>query len=138
MQAIVTGVLMVIGMAAVLVLGLALAGGAWPLVDGARQRQEQAVERQIALTDALDAKLGPIVSPVVTRPMRGPWEICIGVPFLQPVAVATVVAVVDDLFSTAEPADSRSYRLVLRALDSSEEDRAPTSRWAAAKPLAAA
>jgi hypothetical protein len=133
----VAGVLMVIGMAAVLVLGLALAGGAWPLVDGARQRQEQAVERQIALTDALDAKLGPIVSPVVTKPLRGPWEICIAVPFLQPAAVATVVAVVDALFSTLEPGDSRSYRLVLRALDSSEEGREPASRWAA-KPLAAA
>jgi hypothetical protein len=136
MDAIVTGVLMVIGMAAVFALGLALAGGPWPVLAGHRKRWEEAVVRQIALTDALDAKLGPIVSPVVTKPARGPWEICIAVPFLQPAAVTTVLAVVDDVFTSLDPGDARSYRVVLRALES-REGREPASSWTTSR-LAAA
>jgi hypothetical protein len=126
---------MLIGMAAVFLLGLALAAGSWALLDGHRRRRERAVERQIALTDALDARLGPVVSPVVTRPRRGPWQICIAVPFLQPATVAAVLAVVDDVFTRLDPADPRSYRIILRAKPSPGSD--PAGDWRANR-LAAA
>ncbi|MFB3818902.1 MAG: hypothetical protein ACE147_14655 [Candidatus Methylomirabilales bacterium] len=136
MEAVVTGVLMLIGMAAVFLLGLALGAGSWALLDGHRKRRDEAVERQIALTDALDARLGPIVSPVVTKPRRGPWEISMAVPFLQPAAVATVLAVVDEVFTALDPENCRSYRVVLRARDP-EQGQGPTSHWTANR-LAAA
>jgi len=58
-----------------------------------RRRRGESARRQIALTDALDAELGPIVAPVVTRPLRGPWRIEIAAPLARPATVGRILAV---------------------------------------------
>ena len=58
-----------------------------------RRRRGESARRQIVLTDALDAELGPIVAPVVTRPFWGPWRIEIAAPLGRPVTVGRILAV---------------------------------------------
>jgi hypothetical protein len=60
-------------LAIAIVLGIpVLVLGALPwLVDVRRARREQAVSRQIALTDAIHGVLGPVVAPVVRRGRSG-------------------------------------------------------------------
>ena len=58
-----------------------------------RRRRSESARRQIVLTDALDAELGPIVAPVVTRPFWGPWRIEIAAPLARPITVGRILAV---------------------------------------------
>jgi len=58
-----------------------------------RRRRSESARRQILLTDALDAELGPIVAPVVTRPFWGPWRIEIAAPLARPITVGRILAV---------------------------------------------
>ncbi len=127
-------VLGVIGVAAM--LGFVLVGGP-VLVDGFRTRRDQAIRRQIALTDALDGRLGPIVAPLVRRPLWGPWEIRIAVPEQRWAAVPGILAVVHQMFSAAHASGSQPYWIVLRTQDDSGEVHGPNSAWAR-KRLAAA
>ena len=134
---------MVMGGAAFVLLGFVLVGGPVFMVDWFRKRREMAIERQIALTDALDEQLGTIVAPVVTRRLFGPWEIRIGVPYLQSPAMARVLSVVDDQFSDVAGKGSSSYRIILTAAPSLLRGTQPLrtlrpmKRWAR-RPLAAA
>jgi len=135
------GVMLVSG-AAILLFGFALVGGPMLLVDWSRKRRQTAIERQIALTDALDGQLGPIVAPVVKKPLFGLWEIQIAVPVLWSAAVPRILSVVDNVFSGVEGTGSRSYRIFLNAnqgpLRETRAARTPrsTNRWAA-NPIAA-
>jgi hypothetical protein len=119
-------VLMAVGIAAA--LGFLVVAGP-VLVDRLRARRAQAVARQIALTDALDAALGPILTPAVHRRPWGPWEIHIAVRFAQPAAMDAIFAAVDDLFGNGGT-DSRPYRLTLQAPDLASSE--PTKHWASA------
>jgi len=136
------GVMLFSGAAFVLI-GLALVGGPVILVDWLRRRRETAIERQIALTDALDGRLGAMVAPVVTRPFFGPWEIRIAVPLRRSATVARILSVVDEVFRGFDGASSRPYRLyrlfLSPAPDSPRETRAPRSpeRWARGRVVAA-
>lgn len=58
-----------------------------------RRRRSESARRQIVLTDALDAELGPIVAPVVTRPFWGPWRVEIAAPLARPITVGRILAV---------------------------------------------
>jgi hypothetical protein len=49
------------------------------LVDGRERRRREVVSRQITLTDAIHAALGPVVAPLVRRGRRG-WIGVIAVP----------------------------------------------------------
>jgi len=55
-----------------------------------RSRRQEAIQRQIALTDAIDARLGPIVSPVVTKPLWGLWRVRIARPLTRPAPVGSM------------------------------------------------
>lgn len=129
------GVMLMSGGAFVL-LGFVLLGGPMCLVDWSRKRREQAIERQIMLTDALDGQLGAIVAPVVKKPLLGPWEIRIAVPCLRSVVVAGILSVVDDVFSDVAGIGASAYRVVLHAKPASPGEthvpRRPrsTNRWA--------
>jgi hypothetical protein len=132
--------LLVASMAVFVLLGFALFGGPMILVDWFRKRREAAIERQIALTDALDGRLGAMVAPVVTKPLFGPWEVQIAVPCLRFTAVGRILSVVDDVFSGAEGTSSRAYRIFLSVTPGSlRQTREPrsTTRWASG-PIAAA
>ena len=107
--------MMVVGRVVFLLLGFVLFGGPMILVDYARKRRHAAAERQIALTDALDGRLGAVVAPVVTKRRLGPWEIRLAVPRNGSAATAEMLSVVDDLFSDVAGKDASTYRIVLSA-----------------------
>jgi hypothetical protein len=77
-----------------------------------RRRRGESARRQIVLTDALDAELGPIVAPVVTRPLRGPWRIEIAVPLARPLTVGRILAVTRTALGSDGMAPD-AYRVVL-------------------------
>ena len=79
---------MVMGGVEFVLLGFVLVGGPVLLMDWLRGRRQTAIERQIALTDALDEQLGAIVAPMVTRRLFGPWEIQLVVPYLRSAVMA--------------------------------------------------
>jgi hypothetical protein len=108
------GVMIVSG-AAFALLVFALVGGPMLLVDWSRKRRQTAIDRQIALTDALDSQLGAIVAPVVTKPLFGPWEIHVAVPFQHSAVVARILSVVDDKFAGVAGLKPNSYRIFLRS-----------------------
>jgi hypothetical protein len=123
---------MVISGAALLLLLFVLGGGPMLLVDWSRKRRQQEIARQIALTDAIHGRIGPVVSPVVTKPFFGPWEIRLAVPFHHLAAVAKILSVVDEMFPVVEGAGSRPYRIFLTASPDWLEETlgSQTLRWA--------
>ena len=92
---------------------VSLIGGPMVLVDWLRKRRREAIMRQIALTDAIDGQLGPIVSPVVKKPLWGPWQIRIAMPFSRPEAIGTILALVDEALTVADRMSPDRYQIVL-------------------------
>jgi len=82
------------------------------LASWVRGRRGDIARRQIALTDALHGRLGPIVSPVVRKPLRGPWEILIAVPASRPLAAGPILRVVREVLGPA-PSPRDAYRVAL-------------------------
>lgn len=68
------------------------------LVRRAEARRDEAVARQIRLTDAIHRDLGAVVAPVVTRGRRGRWRVSIAVPFERPALVGAVLDIVHGAF----------------------------------------
>jgi hypothetical protein len=77
-----------------------------------RSRRGESARRQIVLTDALDAALGPIVAPIVTRPLWGPWRIEIAAPLARPITVGRILAVTRTALGSDGMAPD-GYRVVL-------------------------
>ena len=88
-------------------------------------RREAMVSRQVRLTDALTDELGPIVAPLVEKPLAGPWRVQIRVPVGRPAIVSRIVAIAHEtltrsgaaryeLVLTPEPAPSRPIGTVVR------------------------
>jgi hypothetical protein len=73
-------------------------------------RRETVVARQVQLTDAIAKELGPIVAPLVAKPLGGPWRVEIRVPVGRPAAVSRIVAIAHD---TLTRAGAGRYELVL-------------------------
>lgn len=90
-----------------------LIGGPAIVTDWRRQRRTEATWRQIALTDAIDGRLGPIVSPVVTKLLWGPWQVQIAVPFTRPGTVGTILQVVEETLAPSADSPGGQYRVVL-------------------------
>lgn len=130
-----TGV-MLFGMVVFLLLVFVLIGGPMVLADWVRKRRQETIRRQIALTEAIDGELGALVAPLVKRPLWGPWQIQISVPFARPSAVGRILAVAHEVLSVVERMHPSSYRIVLAAMqDPVQEARQPRVRHAA-KPWA--
>jgi hypothetical protein len=95
------------------VIGLVLAASPMILTvallavaDRRQQRVQAEIERQIALTDALHARLGALLAPVVRR-CGGVWQVSVALPVEGP-AVSAVLAAADEVFGRA------AYELRLR------------------------
>ncbi|MGH7346825.1 MAG: hypothetical protein ACREK4_18080 [Candidatus Rokuibacteriota bacterium] len=81
-----------------------------------RQRTRLAeIERQIAVTDAIHAVLGAVVSPVVRRSLRGGWRLAIPVPLDRPDTVVHIVEAACGVFSPSERAKPGRFEIVLSA-----------------------
>lgn len=126
----------VLSIAAFLLLVFLLVGGPMVVADWARRHREAVIARQIALTDALDGRLGAIVAPVVTKTFFGPWEVRIAMPFLRSAMLARMLSVVDDVFADGEAVPSSAFRIILtvaedaRRVVSSHPVHGPAERWA--------
>jgi hypothetical protein len=77
------------------------------VIERRQRRRTDEIRRQIALTDALHARLGALVAPVVRRRLRA-WQVVVAVPFDRPAVVAAVLEVVDRTFGRG------GYEVVLR------------------------
>lgn len=103
------------------------------LLDRRRRLRADRVARQIALTEALDARLGPIVAPVVrTRPW-GAWQVEVAGEF-PPAILARVFAIAQQTFAGFDAPQDRAFRLVLDAPSprrASARVRVPERRFAA-------
>jgi hypothetical protein len=109
-----TGVFVAGGLVFV-VFAFVLVGGPAVLTDWIRDRRQEAIRRQIVLTDALDGKLGTVVSPVVRKPLVGPWRIQMAVPFSRAVVVGRVLAVTREVFAALDGAKPNAFEVVLMA-----------------------
>jgi hypothetical protein len=89
------------------------------VIERRQRRRTDEIRRQIALTDALHARLGALVAPVVRRRLRA-WQVRVAVPVERPGVMGVVLEVVDQTFERgayevvlrrqASPARSRSSR----------------------------
>jgi hypothetical protein len=119
-------------------------GGPIVLTNWLRTRRQETIKRQVALTEAIDGRFGAIVAPVVTKPLWGPWEIRIAMPFRQPVTVGGILAVVDEMLSTSDRMDSAHYQIVLTPMQDlvpgERESRThrPAEKWSGDRGVATA
>lgn len=93
------------------------------LVDGLEQRRQQVISRQIALTDAIHAAIGPLVAPIVRRGRRGAWVGVLAVPPGDPqiglmveIAQAELGPAAEIVLVAQEPAPARARRAPAPAL----------------------
>jgi hypothetical protein len=101
-------------------------GGPMLLVNWSRRRRQQEIARQIALTDALDGRLGSVVAPLVRKPLFHPWEIRIAVPLHQSATVARILSIVDEVFH--EGPSAPVYRIFLAARPEAVRETRPPRR----------
>jgi hypothetical protein len=97
-------VLMTMSLPILVVIGL-LTLAAWR-----DHRREGIVARQIRLTDAIADEIGPVVAPVVAKPLGGPWRVAIQVPVGRPATVSRIVTIAHD---TLTRIGAGRYELVL-------------------------
>ena len=69
--------------------------------------------RQIAVTDAIHAELGAVVSPVVRRRLGGRWQLAIPVPFEDLDTVGRVVRAAYEGFDALDRAVPGRFEIVL-------------------------
>lgn len=102
----------------IVVLGLALipilaVAALIELAAWLQRRRDAAIAHQVALTDAIASELGAVVAPVVKRPLWGPWQIEIAVPFGRPATTGTVLSIAHRVLSYAERHATGRYRIIL-------------------------
>ena len=79
-----------------------------------RQRTRLAeIARQIAVTDAVHAELGAVVSPVVRRKLGRGWRLTIPVPLDRSDTVMRVLSAAYGAFSAAERTSPGHFEIVL-------------------------
>jgi hypothetical protein len=108
MQSVVLGSLsLMVALLPIALLVAALQLSSW------RQRVRLAeIARQIAVTEAIHAALGAVVSPVVRRTLWGGWRLAIPVPLDRPDVVVQVPDAASVAFSAAERTSPR-FEIVL-------------------------
>jgi hypothetical protein len=120
MQSVVLGSLsLLVALSPIALLLAALSLASW------RQRARLAeIARQIAVTDAIHAEVGAVVSPVVRRARWGGWRVTIPVPLDRSDVVAQILDAAGGAFSAAERTSPR-FALVLTPQEKPAPRRAP-------------
>ena len=77
--------------------------------------REERITHQVAVTDAIHAELGAVVSPVVKRRFRLGWRIEIAVPFERAAMVGRVVAIAQSVMVRADARAADRVKVVLTA-----------------------
>ena len=125
-------ILTLLGMLMVLLYAILWIAGPILLTAWVRNRREETIKRQIALTDAIHENLGAIVSPEVQKPLWGPWQIRIAVPFTQPAVVGRILTVVDGMLSASSQMQPGRYQIILTSM---EESLAGKRQWSPSQPV---
>ena len=76
-------------------------------------RREEAIGRQIALTDALHRELGAVVAPNVSGSERRGWTVSVRMPLSGEVPVEALARITHELFQRLDRRESPRVRLVL-------------------------
>lgn len=97
------------------------------------RRREAIVARQVRLTDAIADEMGPIVAPLVAKPLGGPWRVEIKVPVGRPNVVSRIVAIAHE---TLTRVGAGRYELVLTP--ETAPPRSPATALRSARRLQAA
>jgi len=84
----------------VLAIPIAIVVALFARLDRRERRHGLEIQRQIALTDLIHARLGAVAAPVVRRGRHG-WRIGVAVPFERPAVVDAVLASVHQEFGRA-------------------------------------
>lgn len=96
------------------------------MLSGWRQRRRLAeVARQIAVTDAIHAELGAVVSPVVRRTPFGGWRLTIPVPLDRPDTIMHVIGAARGVFGAPERTRPGRFEIVLTPQERPVPRRAP-------------
>lgn len=98
-------------------------------VEAAQSRRAAEIAHQIHLTDALHARLGALLAPVVTKPRGRPWQVAVMVELERLDVVRELAAVAVDEFTSRDPRRPEAFQIVLSPR---EAPRARASRPAAA------
>jgi hypothetical protein len=78
----------------------------------ARERaRAEVVARQIMLTDAIHAELGPVVSPFVQKRAFRPWRVTFSVPETRVREMARLISITDRVLGAALPS-SEGFHIV--------------------------
>jgi len=83
------------------------------LVERRRRIRMGAIERQIAMTDAIHRELGAVVAPTVTRTLLGGWRVLVPVPFERPGVVSRLLEIARDTVAPAATLGGRAWEIVL-------------------------
>jgi len=103
---------------------VALVAALW--LAGRRQRTRLAeIAQQVAVTDAIHAILGAVVSPVARRTVWGGWRLTIPVPLDRPETVMQVVDAAYGAFSVTERTSPTRFEIVLTPQERPVPRRAP-------------
>ena len=79
----------------VLIAPVALLVAAAAAIDAWRRARAEVIARQIQLTDAIHAELGPVVSPFVRKRVFQPWRVTFAVPEPRVREMARLVSISD-------------------------------------------
>lgn len=100
-----------------------LGGGLW-LAGAIRARRDEAIARQVALTDAIHHELGAAAAPEVRRSWTRGWIVSVRLPLYHQNTVGIVTRIAYDLFRRLDHQDPPRLRLVLRPRELGPRDRA--------------
>lgn len=92
---------------------LAILLAVFRLVERRRRIRMDAIERQIAMTDAIHREFGAVVAPTVTRTPLGGWRVLVPVPFERPAVVSRVLEIARDTVAPVATLGGRAWEIVL-------------------------
>lgn len=73
------------------------------LADRRERARQRALQRQVAVTDAMHREFGALLAPVVRRRAGGRWQLRMAVPLEEPAVVGTALAIAHRTLTAAEP-----------------------------------
>jgi hypothetical protein len=82
-------------------------------IGGSQRRRHAAIARQIHLTDALHARIGAALAPVVVKPLGRPWQVLVTAPFESTEVVSTLLETVGEEFAARDPQHPEAFQVVL-------------------------
>lgn len=100
-----------------------LAGALW-LAGRLRARRDEAIARQVALTDAIHHELGAAAAPEVRWSFTRGWIVSVRLPLYHQSTVGIVTRIAHDLFRRLDRQDPPRLRLVLQPRELGPWDRA--------------